>query len=305
VLTWIALALVVALLGLGVALWQPDVPRAQLEAEYAGPTSRFVTVDGVRFHVRESGRPDGQAVLLLHGFGASLHTWEDWARALEPDFRVVRIDLPGFGLTGADPQRNYTDDRAVVLLAGLLDALGILRTDVIGSSMGGRIAWRFAAERPERVRKLVLMAPDGFASPGRGYDQRNKVPLMMRVLPYTLPTPLLRAGLAPAYADPGVLRPEVLERYRAMLLAPGVRQAVLDRTEDNVLVDPLPYLRRIQVPVLLLWGEEDRMVPARHAADYAAVLADSRTVVLPGLGHVPMEEDPAGSVAAVRDFLLR
>lgn len=302
-LGWIGIAFGIALLGALWWLWNPDADRATLEARHAAPPSGFVTVDGVRFHIRDTGRGDGTPVLLLHGFGSSLHTWEDWARLMEGTRRVIRIDLPGFGLTGTDPSGDYSDMRAVALLAGLLDSLGVARADVIGSSMGGRIAWRFAAERPERVRRLVLMAPDGFASAGFTYDRPAGVPPMMRALPYTLPMPLLRAGVAPAYADQRALTPEVLERYRDMMLAPGVRRAILDRMRTHVLVPPEPFLRRIEAPVLLLWGAEDRMVPAPHAADYTRELRDSRTVTLPGLGHVPMEEDPARSVAPVLEFL--
>lgn len=300
---WVGLVLLAALAGALWWLWTPDADRAALEARHAQPPSRFVTVDGMRLHIRDSGPRDGEAVLLLHGFGSSLHTWEEWARLIEPTRRVVRLDLPGFGLTGADPTGDYSDLRAVALLDGLMDQLGIARADIVGSSMGGRIAWRFAAERPGRVRRLVLMAPDGFASRGFTYDRPAGVPLMMRALPYTLPMPLLRGGIAPAYADARALTPEVVERYRDMMIAPGVRRAILDRMRTHVLVPPEPFLRRIEAPVLLLWGAEDRMVPAPHAADYARVLRDSRTVTLPGLGHVPMEEDPARSVAPVLEFL--
>ncbi len=303
VLGWIAAVLLVALLGLAWWLWTPDMPRAALETRYAAPPSRFVEVEGARLHIRDTGPRDAQAVLLLHGFGSSLHTWEEWARILETRFRVVRLDLPGFGLTGPDPRDDYSDARAVAILAGLLDALGIRQADVVGSSMGGRLAWRLAADRPERVRKLVLMAPDGFASAGFQYDRPAGVPLMMRALPFTLPMPLLRGGVAPAYANAAVLTDATLERYRDMMLAPGVRQAILDRMATHMLARPEPFLRRIAAPVLLLWGAEDRMVPAAHAADYERELHDRRTAILPGVGHVPMEEDPVRSAAAVVAFL--
>ena len=303
-LVWIGAVLLVALAGAGWWLWTPDKPRTALEARHAAPPSRFVEIDGVRFHIRDTGpRAAHPPLLLLHGFGSSLHTWEAWARLLEAERRVVRLDLPGFALTGPDPSGDYSDTRAVALLARLLDELGIERADVVGSSMGGRIAWRFAADRPERVRRLVLMAPDGFASAAFSYDKPSGVPLAMRALPYTLPASLLRAGLAPAYADPGALTDEVVALYRDMMLAPGVRRAILHRLATHVLVPPEPMLRRIEAPVLLLWGAEDRMVPAGHAADYERELRTSRTVVLPGLGHVPMEEDPARSLAPLRDFL--
>ena len=299
----IGLALLASLGGAGWWLWTPDAERTALEARYAAPPSSFVTLEGVRLHVRDTGPRDGVPVLLLHGFGSSLHTWDQWAALLEADRRVIRLDLPGFGLTGADPTGDYSDLRAVALLEGLLDRLGVARADVVGSSMGGRIAWRFAAERPARVRRLVLMAPDGFASAGFTYDRPAGVPLLMRALPYTLPMPLLRGGVAPAYADAASLTESALERYRDMMIAPGVRPAILDRMATHVLVPPEPFLRRIAAPVLLLWGESDRMVPAAHAADYEQELPDSRTVVLPGLGHVPMEEDPARALAPVTAFL--
>ncbi|CAA9480860.1 MAG: Hydrolase, alpha/beta fold family, partial [uncultured Solirubrobacteraceae bacterium] len=120
-----AAILLVVLIGAGLWLYAPDKPRAALEAEHASPPSAFLEVEGVRLHLRDTGPRDAPAVLLLHGFGSSLHTWEDWARLLEADHRVVRLDLPGFGLTGPDPTGDYTDARSVRVLAALLDALGV------------------------------------------------------------------------------------------------------------------------------------------------------------------------------------
>ena len=300
-----AAILLVVLIGAGLWLYAPDKPRAALEAEHAPPPSAFLEVEGVRLHLRDTGPRNAPAVLLLHGFGSSLHTWEDWARLLESDHRVVRLDLPGFGLTGPDPTGDYTDARSVRVLAALLDALGVRRASVVGSSMGGRIAWFFAATEPERVDKLVLMAPDGFAGPNREYGKAPKVPTILRLLPYVLPPRLLRASLAPAYGDPSVLTEEVFARYRDMLLAPGVRGAIVARTGQNALVDPEPLLRRIRAPTLLVWGEKDAMVPFRNAADYVAALPESAVVSFPELGHVPHEEAPARSLEPVRAFLAR
>lgn len=300
-----AIVLLAVLLTACAALYAPDKPRAELETRYAAPPSRFVHAAGVRLHVRDTGPRDAPAVLLLHGFGASLHTWEAWAEALSADFRVVRLDLPGFGLTGPDPTGDYTDPRTVRVLAALMDELGIRRASVVGSSMGGRIAWFFAATEPERVDKLVLMAPDGFASMGREYGVAPRVPFLARLLPFVLPTRLLRATAAGAYADPAALTDDVLARYRDMLLAPGVRRAVLARVGQGVLVDPGPLLRRVRAPTLLVWGEKDRMVPFSNAADYTALLPDSAVASFPDLGHVPQEEAPARSLEPVRAFLLR
>jgi len=301
----IALALLfLALLGAGVYLYNPDRPRAAHERRWAPPPSQFVEAAGVRLHIRDTGPRDAPAILLIHGFGSSLHTWEAWEPLLGERFRLVSLDLPGFGLTGPDPTGDYSDERSLAVLLALMDRLGLREAAVLGSSMGGRIAWRFAAAHPERVSHLVLMAPDGFASPGRAYGKApERLPWLMRLLPYTAPKPLLARTMRGAYAVEGTLTDAVVERYHAMLLAPGVRQAILDRVLQTRLLPPEPILATIRTPVLLLWGERDGAVPASHAADYARVLPDSRTVILPGIGHVPMEEAPEASARAVQEFL--
>ena len=301
-LTYALPALALLLAGATAWLYTPDKPRVALEAEYAAPPSQFLTVAGVRLHVRDTGPRDAPAVVLLHGFGSSLHTWENWALALEADYRVIRFDLPGFGLTGADPSGDYTDARSLAVLLALLDQLGVRRASVVGNSMGGRIAWRFAASHPERVNRLVLISPDGYASPGAAYGAVPSVPLLLRALPYVLPSGLLRSTLAAAYADPARLTDPVFARYRDMMLAPGVRRAIVQRTAQHVLTDPVPELRRIKAPVLLLWGERDQLIPIANAADYQRALPHVTLRTLPGLGHVPQEEAP-DTVAIVREFL--
>jgi len=301
----IALAfLLAALLGAGWYLFTPDQPRGALERRWAPTPSQFIQVAGVRLHIRDTGPRDGPIILLIHGFGSSLHTWEAWALQLENRFRLVALDLPGFGLTGPDPTGDYSDERSVAVLVALLDRLGIGQAAVVGSSMGGRIAWRFAAAEPARVSKLVLMAPDGFASFGREYGRMpERLPWLMRLLPYTAPKPLLERTMRNAYAVPGTLTDAVVERYHAMLLAPGVRRAILDRVLQTRLLQPEPILATIRAPVLLLWGERDSAVPATHAVNYEQALPDARIVILPGIGHVPMEEAPEASAQALRAFL--
>lgn len=300
ILGWVAGLLLVAVLALALWLHAPDLPRAALEAAYPGT---YVTVDRVRLRLRDTGPRDGPAVILLHGFGASLETWEPWAAALSARHRVIRFDLPGFGLTGADPTGDYSDGRAMTILADLMDRLGVRRASVVGNSLGGRIAWNFAARHPERVSRLVLISPDGFASPGFAYDRPAETPLMMRALPYVAPRALLRANLAAAYANPAALSEATVTRYRDLMLAPGVRRAILARLGQVVLRDPAPTLARVEAPTLLLWGEKDAMIPIGNAADYLRDMPHAALVRLPGLGHVPFEEDPLGSLPPVERFL--
>lgn len=300
VLAWVGGGVALGAVALALLFYAPDKPRTGLEASYPGD---YRIVERVRLRLRDTGPRDAPAVILLHGFGASLDTWEPWARTLSTRFRVIRFDLPGFGLTGPDPTGDYSDARQRQILLGLLDQLHIERASLVGNSLGGRIAWNFAAHHPDRVARLVLVSPDGFASPGFGYDRPPEVPLAMQALPYVAPRSMLRANLAAAYANPNALTEATLTRYRDLLLAPGVRRAILARTEQTILRDPAPTLTRISAPTLLLWGEEDGMIPISNAEDYLRYLPDATLVRLPNLGHLPFEEDPAGSLLPVDRFL--
>jgi pimeloyl-ACP methyl ester carboxylesterase len=224
-------------------LWTPDVPRATLEARYLAAPTDLRRVGPWQLHVRDSGAPraaaaersdgpsaspsDAPAVVLLHGFGASLQTWDAWAEGLAATHRVIRIDLPGSGLSPPDPANDYRDERSLQLLRALLDDLGLPRVSLVGHSMGGRIAWTFAAQFPERVEKLVLVAPDGFASLGFEYGQAMDVPASLSLMRHVLPKPLLRMNLQAAYARPESLSDAVTTRYHDLILAPGARQAML------------------------------------------------------------------------------
>ena len=184
-----------------------------------------------------------------------------------------------------------------------MDQLGVARASLIGNSLGGRIAWSFAARHPERITRLVLVSPDGFASPGFAYDKAPHTPLMMRLLPYVAPRALLKANLAAADGHPGALSEATITRYRDLMLAPGVRPAILARMGQVILRDPAPTLARIEAPTLLLWGDKDGMIPISNAADYLRDLPHATLARLPGLGHVPFEEDPATSLVPVSRFL--
>jgi pimeloyl-ACP methyl ester carboxylesterase len=301
--------LLVALLLTGGWLWTPDKDRAALEAQYAAPpASRFVQAAGLRVHLRDTGppgAPNAPAVLLLHGFGSSLQTWDAVAEGLQQNFRVLRIDLPGAGLTGPDPTGDYSDERGEQVLAALLDTLGLQQVAVLGHSMGGRLAWRFAAAHPQRVSALVLLAPDGFASPGFEYGKPPEVGPLVQLMRYSLPKTMVRMGLKPAFADPAQMSDALVTRYHDLMLAPGVRGALIERMQQMRLVEPTPYLQRITAPVLLLWGAQDQMIPVANAQDYQRVLPNAQLVVLPGQGHLPQEEAPQTLLPPLQAFLSK
>lgn len=301
--TILALVMLTGLVAAAGCAITPDLPRDTLEARYLAAPADMRAVAGTRLHVRDTGPRAARAVVMIHGVGSSLHTWQDWAEGLEDDFRVIRFDLPGSGLSPPDPTGDYTDARTHVLLSALMDDLGVPRAALVGNSLGGRIAWSFAATHPDRVERLVLVSPDGFASPPFEYGKPTEIPWVFDLVEYVLPRPILRSNLAVAYADPARLEDATVARYHDLLRAPGNRGVLLQRFRQTILTDPVPRLSGLTMPVLLLWGEEDGMIPITNAADYERALPDATLVRLPRLGHVPQEEAPELSLAPVRAFL--
>jgi pimeloyl-ACP methyl ester carboxylesterase len=302
----LTLVVYVSLLVLIVAaglLYRPDFSRAELAAKYGGSVDDYLTAAGMTLHVVQDGPKQAPVIVLLHGFGDSWLTFDGWVGALAMHHRVIRYDLPGFGLTGPDPTGDYSDSRSIAVLKALLERLNVGHAVLIGNSMGGKLAWQFAAAYPALVDKLVLISPDGFASPGFEYEKPAEVPFAMRLLPYVLPKPLVRASLAPAFGDPTALSDELVTRYRDMMLAPGVRRAIVDRLGQVVVHDPEADLRRIEAPTLLLWGRRDNMIPFTNAADYLRTIPNVRLIELADLGHVPQEEAPEISLKPVLAFL--
>lgn len=284
-------------------LWTPDKSRALLESKYLNAPTDLIEVAGVKLHVRDSGAKNAPAVILIHGFGASLHTWEPWAKVLATDHRVIRFDLPGSGLSSPDPTGNYTDARSMQVLIALMDTRGVAKASIIGNSIGGRMAWTFAAMYPDRIDKLVLVAPDGFASSGFEYGKPPEVTATMQLMRYVLPKFMLKLSLKPAYADPNFLTDELTNRYFDLMLGAGSREALLARMAQTTLVDPVPLLKRIQAPTLLLWGEQDGMIPFANSAEYLKGIPNVKLVSLNGVGHLPHEESPERSIVPVMDFL--
>ncbi len=303
-LTIVGALVLVLLLAAALYLYTPDKSRAALEAQYAQPPSQFIEVLGLRLHVRDTGPPgDAPALIMLHGFASSLQTWDAWSAALDSRYRMIRLDVPGFGLTGPDPTGDYSDERAIAVIAALMDRFGLARATLVGNSMGGNIAWRFAAAHPDRVDRLVLVSPAGYRPPGETGKPPTGLPFTIRMMRYVLPTPVLRMNMQASYADPAKLTPALVARYRDMLLVPGDRDAILSRMLQTTWPDPVPLLRTIQAPTLLIWGDADRLIPVANAQDYLAALPHATLAVLPGQGHVPQEEAPAVSLAPLRDFL--
>jgi pimeloyl-ACP methyl ester carboxylesterase len=286
-----------------VARRRSDIPLHELKARWATAPSRFLSVDGMNVHLRDEGT--GPAILLLHGTSASLHTWDGWAASLRSANRVVRLDLPGFGLTGAHPSRDYSIEAYVSFLEHFVETTGVKRFVLAGSSLGGNIAWNYALAHPQRVRALVLVDSGGYplSSAGRPIAFRfARWPVIPDLLLGLDPRRLVEDGLKKSYGDPSRIRPKILERYYELALGPGNRKAFLDRMRTPQ-PDASARIRGIKTPTLVLWGTLDRLIPVQAAHRFARDVAGSHLVVYDDLGHIPMEEDPQRTVADVQQFL--
>jgi len=284
-------------------LWTPDLERAELEKRYVASSPQMLDVDGLKVHYKETGPQAAPALLLMHGFGSSLQAWDDWSLKLEQKYRVIRLDLPGFGLTGASPANDYSEEKDLAILTHFADKLGLEKFSIIGHSMGGKMAWTLAASQPERVQALVLMAPDGFPEAKDIGTKPYEVPAVTGLIKYFLPKYLVRKSIEPAFAEADALSDARVNRYYDMLRAPGVRAAILERSNQTIYTDPVPRLKAIKAPTLLIWGEQDQMIPSTNAKSYASVLSNSTTVLVPKLGHLLQEEQPEKGLTAVMQFL--
>ena len=307
----LALKLLGALLFLtALAMWMsraPDWPVEALVARWAPPPSDFIDVKGQLVHLRDIGpRDDPMPLVLLHGTGASLHTWEGWVAALRARHRIITLDLPGFGLTGPNASGDYRGDTHARFVLDVMDQLRVTRFAVGGNSLGGEVAWRIALLAPERVAKLILVDAAGQAfepqSVPIGFLVAN-VPLLNRVFEWVLPRPLVVASVHNVYGDPARVDDALVDRYQQLMLREGNRRALVQRFQQNQRGADADHIREINVPTLILWGGRDRLIPPEVGRRFKSDIAGSELVIFDDLGHVPQEEDPQRTVKAVQAFL--
>jgi pimeloyl-ACP methyl ester carboxylesterase len=302
------LLLLAALLAALALSWAPDRPVDTLKARWAPPPSNFVALQGMQVHVRDEGpRDDPTPIVLIHGTSASLHTWDGWVAALSPHRRVVRMDLPGFGLTGPAPDGDYSMARYTGFIKDLLDLLHIDQAVLAGNSLGGGIAWQTALAHPTRVRQLVLVDATGYPLQPQSMPIGFRLAQVSWLAPITqkiLPRSMIAASVRNVYGQPDKVGPALVDRYYELTLREGNRVSLTKRfqyrSSDAALAGQISQLR---LPTLILWGSEDRLIPPEHGQHFQQDIAVSQLQVFEGLGHVPHEEDPEATVQAVVNFL--
>lgn len=314
IVLWLLAALVVLIVIGWFALQRPDTPYATLEANYANAESEFMDLpNGVRAHYRDEGNPDGPVLVMVHGFSASLHTWEPWVERLKADYRIVSLDLPGHGLTRAP--EGYNPTMAGAGFTGHVDAvtqrLGVDRFTLIGNSMGGGVSWGYALEHPEKLEGLVLVNSAGWPEDGAQEDE----PMVFKVLANPVgraligkidSTSMVRGGLRAAFEPtPDMADEAMVQRYVQMARAPGHRDVILSLMTGYAErpIATKEKLAAIKVPTLIMHGDTDKLIPVGDAQKFADAIPGSTLIVYPQTGHVPMEQIADKSAADLREWL--
>lgn len=296
------------LLGTFVALsWAPDQPVAELKARWAPPPSEFIAIGGLQVHVRDEGpRDDLIPIVLLHGTSSSLHTWDGWAETLKKERRVIRVDLPGFGLTGPAPDGDYSIAAYMRFLEALFVHYGKEGYIVAGNSFGGRLAWEAALSLSSWVQKVILVDAAGYPLPAQSVPigfRVAQVPVLNKLMDSLLPRSMIESSLRNVYGDPSRVTPELVDRYYDLTRREGNRKALAERFRQAPTGDESRRVRVLTLPTLILWGGRDQLIPPDSATRFHREIAGSQLVMFDDLGHVPQEEDPQRTLQPVLGFL--
>lgn len=315
---WRGLLALIAVLVVAFLIFRtPDTDAAEMRAKYGGPPSQFVDIGGgVTVHLRDEGPKDAPAIVLLHGSNADLLTWEPWAAALKRQYRVIRFDQVGHGLTGPDPKHDYSRANYVADVLAVADTLGLERFVIGGNSMGGKHALAFAAAHPDRVTGLVLVDASGGPMLEDKADKDRKdsgggnigfaiaqTPGINLLVEQITPRSLIAQSLEQTVSVKSVASEAAIDRYWELLRYPGNRGATLRRF--GYPYEPLTEaeVAAITAPTLILWGEEDRLIPLAAGQWLATTMPNATLKAYPKIGHLPQEEAVTQTLADLEPWL--
>lgn len=280
----------------------------------ADEDSRFIEVNGIQVHYKQAGA-GSPVVILLHGFGASTYSWREVIGPLSQQARVVAYDRPAFGLTerplpgewsGLSP---YSPQAQIDLLFGLMDALEIEKAILVGNSAGGSVAMNAALAKPERVQALVLVD----AAVYEGNNRSTLLHWLFQTPQMDRPGLLLARSISTsgmeilynAWHDPSKITPEIIENYRKPLKVDHWDAAFWQLTKASLPTGLAERLDEFVLPVLVVTGDDDRIVPTASSLRLAEEIPGSGLVVFENCGHVPQEECPAAFLEAVQPFISK
>jgi pimeloyl-ACP methyl ester carboxylesterase len=301
----LAIAALLLLLAPGCA--HVPAPSAGLEPSLG--EAKIFDYDGVRINYYEAGQ--GPPVILLHGFGASAYSWRFLAPALARDHRVLTIDLKGYGLSAKPEDGKYAVRDQADLVAAFIRARDLHDLVVIGHSMGGGVTlmayFQVAGDTPARIRKLVLIDSAGYPQKMPFFIWLAKVPGLASVGGQLIsPRFATRLALRKCYYHKDRITDEQIDTYAYYGSLPGAREAIVATAEQIVPADFQAVTSRyptISVPVLIIWGAEDEVVPLSVGEQFKRDIPNAKLVILPECGHMPPEEAPQETIGMITHFL--
>jgi len=284
-----------------------DISVEDLKKEYTNEQSQFIEVDEINVHFRDEG--EGFPIVLIHGTAASLHTWDAWTDELKKTNRVIRMDLPAFGITGPNKNADYSIEAYTTFLHSFLEKLKLEKFHLAGNSLGGNIAWNYTADYPSKVEKLILVDASGLPTNKSqpAIFKMAKTPILNSLFLYITPRFLIKKNIEEVYEDDSKITDELINRYHKMALRVGNRKAFIDRAKTDFKLDTqvnLEKLKSIQTSTLLIWGAKDLWIPIANGIRMNEILVNSKLEVLENSGHLPMEENPRESLKLMNDFLF-
>lgn len=295
-LIWIVISITSLLAGC-----KPNLTKSEILEKYTDGESKFIEVRSNRVHYKDQGQ--GEILLLIHGTASSLHTWDMWSQAFADHFRVIRMDLPGFGLTGPDVSNSYEIEDDVTFISEFLDKLAVSNAHFVGSSLGGRIAWEYSLEYPNQVKSLTLINALGYKQESwPPAIQLAMLPGMETLMPKLSSRFVYSQSLKDIYFDHSLIGDDTIDRYYELSLYPGNAEAFPKRVKAK-LDDQEQRVNQIAAPTLILWGVEDRYFPVKNAYRFHEDIKQSHLRIYENVSHLPMEEVPEQSSNDVIQFI--
>jgi len=273
----------------------------QLKDKYTYDTSRFVEIDELDIHYCDEG--EGDVILLIHGTFSSLHSFQEWTDLLKGMYRVIRLDLPGFGLTGPHPNHDYNIDFYSEFLNKFLDKLNIKKCSVAGNSLGGWLSWEFALKYQHRVDSLVLINSAGYIGEGNFPLPFviAQTPVLRNVFSF-VPKAVVRRFMRQVFIDQSKVTDDLISRYYDLFHRPGNKETFVKIANSNF-TQNTDKLHQLTIPVLVMWGAQDNWINVSHSHKFDKELSNSQLIIYDNVGHVPMEEIPERTVKDLISFL--
>lgn len=288
--------------------YKSDTPHNTLLSKYTSPSSTFIPVLGMNVHYRDEGlQEDTLPLVMIHGLSSSLHTWDSLVVRLKDKKRIIRMDLPGFGLTGLNPTNDYSVAYFNRFIDSFLTKLQIKQCILVGNSLGGNIAWNQSLLNPEKIYALVLINSAGYP---RKKEKGNlgfklaSIPILNLLITKITPKSLIRKSLEDAYFDKAKIQPELVDRYYNLLLHEGNRKATLELFKQRKFPSS-ENVKKVSCPTLIIWGKNDQMIDVENAYKFNTDINNSHLTIIPNSGHVPMEETPEEVTKSIVNFIVR